>query len=122
MGFVLFFRWWYTAGWTNSFVAVFWRVKMLAAELSMGILLSTLFEPWKQITTYSGPSAALDTKMRVLLDNIFSRVFGFVIRIFVIFIGSILCMAVFVFGVALAVLWPAVPFLPFIYILLAVRG
>lgn len=122
MGFTLFFRWWYTTGWSNSFVAIFWRVKLLATELSMGILLTTLFEPWKQITTYGGPNAALDTKIRILFDNIFSRVFGFVIRTFVLFVGSILCVLVFVFGLVLAILWPAVPLLSLFFAMLAVRG
>ncbi len=122
MGLVILFRWWYSAGWTNSFIAIAGRVKLLAQELSMGILLRTLFEPWKQITLYSGPSAALDTKIHVLLDNLFSRIFGFVIRCGVLIIGVIGCVILFFAGVVLAIVWPIVPILPIVFIMLAVRG
>ncbi len=122
MGFVILFRWWYSAGWTNSFIAIIGRVQLLAQELSMGILLRTLFEPWKQITLYSGPNAALDTKIHVALDNIFSRVFGLIIRSAVLVMGVVGCAVLFVAGVLLAIIWPIVPFLPLVFILLAVQG
>lgn len=122
MGFVIFFRWWYSAGWSNSFVAIYQRVQILAQELSMGILLRTLFEPWKQITLYGGPNAALDTKIHVLLDNIFSRVFGFVIRCGVLIIGAFGSLILFIAGILLAVIWPIVPLLPILFAFLAVRG
>jgi len=122
MGFVIFFRWWYSAGWASSFVAIHQRVQILAQELSMGILLRTLFEPWKQITLYSGPNAALDTKIHVFLDNVFSRVFGFIIRSGVLVFGAIACSVVFLLGLILAVMWPVVPLLPVLFIGLAVVG
>ena len=122
MGFVIFFRWWYSAGWTNSFMAISQRVRLLAQELSMGILLRTIFEPWKQITLYSGPNASLDTKIHVALDNIFSRVFGFIIRSGVLIMGAVGCVLLFIAGMLLAIIWPIVPVLPVVFVILAVRG
>mgnify|MGYP003590462909 CR=1 FL=1 len=97
-------------------------MQLFAKELSMGILLRTLFEPWKQITLYSGPSAALDTKIHVLIDNVFSRLFGFVIRSGVLLMGLLGCIILFISGVILAVVWPIVPLLPVVCVILAVRG
>lgn len=119
MGFILFIRWWYGAGWINSFYAIQQRVNTVAQELSMGILLRTLFEPWKQITLYAGESAALDTKIHVLLDNLFARFFGFIIRSAVLAIGLIVLILTFVLGVVLALMWPIIPVLPIVFMVLA---
>jgi hypothetical protein len=120
MGLLLFIRWWYGPGWSGSFGAIFERVQLLSQELSMGILVRTIFEPWKQITLYSGPGASFDAKIHVFLDNIFSRVFGFVIRSAVLFIGILLVGIVFLLGTLLAFAWPIIPALPIIFIALAV--
>lgn len=120
MAISLFFSWWYGAGWKNAFSRIQERVDILSSELSLGILLKTLFEPWKQITSYSGPSAALDDKLRVWLDNVFARAIGFVIRVFVLVFGSLAVVVAYGGGLLLAVLWPLVPLLPFVCIVLAV--
>lgn len=120
MGFLLLARWWYTAGWVNSFFAIEKRVQKVATELSMGILLRTLFEPWKQITLYAGQGASMEVKFHILLDNIFSRFFGFFIRSFVLFFGAVALLGVFVFGCFLAIAWPIIPLLPLVCVGLAV--
>jgi hypothetical protein len=120
MGFLLLARWWYTAGWVNSFFAIEKRVQKVANELSMGILLKTLFEPWKQITLYAGQNSSVDVKFHVLLDNIFSRFFGFFVRSFVLIFGVIALGVIFVFGCFLAIAWPLIPLLPLVCIGLAV--
>lgn len=120
MVFILLIRWWYGAGWAGSFAAIFNRVSLLSADLSMGILVTTLFEPWKQITLYAGNNASLDTKVHVLFDNVFSRAFGFVVRSVVLLIGCIMITATLLFGVLLAIAWPIVPILPIVFIFLAV--
>lgn len=86
----------------------------------MGILLRTLFEPWKQITSYSGPNDSLDVKFHVWFDNLFARSIGFVIRSFVILFGSLAIILVVIFGTVLALLWPLVPFIPLVLIILTV--
>ncbi len=85
--------------------------------LSFGILLRTLFEPWKQITQYAGPGSSFDIKFRVLLDNLFARAFGFVIRSGVLIFGAIATILTALFSLFAAVIWPAIPLLPFIFVL-----
>ena len=120
MGFTTFISWWYSAGWTNAFYAIICRVHILAKELSMPILLATLFEPWKQISFNGGVNVSFDTKLRLMFDNIFSRVFGFILRSTLLVIGAFASIAVFVGGVVLAILWPIIPVLPIIFAGIAV--
>lgn len=120
MTLTLFFSWWYGPGWKNAFSRISQRVNILAAELSLGILLQTLFEPWKQITSYSGPNAPFELQLRVWFDNVFARCIGFFIRTNVLIFGTIACAFTYVFGVLLALLWPLVPFSPVALIILTV--
>lgn len=120
MAIMIFFSWWYGPGWKNAFFRITQRVDILAAEFSMGILVATLFEPWKQITSYAGPNAPIDIKFRIFFDNIFARIIGFIVRSAVLLFGAVMCLLLFIFGVILAVCWPLVPFLPIVCIILSV--
>jgi hypothetical protein len=120
MVFIIFLKWWYGPGWASAFKSILLRTDTLAKDLSIPILLRTLFEPWKQINLNTGQNASLDLKMHVLAENLFSRFFGFFIRLFVIVFGLLAMLCVTFFGLILALLWPAVPFLPVILIFMAV--
>lgn len=120
MSIILFFQWWYGPGWKNSFSRITQRVDILSAELSLGILLKTLFEPWKQITSYSGPNDSIDVKFHVWFDNLFARSIGFVIRSCVLLFGSLSIIVVVIFGTVLAIIWPFVPLIPLLLIVLTV--
>lgn len=112
MAFLLFFRWWYSAGWLNSFERIGQRVSLVANDLSLPILIRTLFEPWKQITSYASPTSSLDNKFRAWFDNMFARFMGFFIRSFVIIFSFISILLVVIFGLAVAFFWPIIPILP----------
>lgn len=120
MAIIIFLQWWYGPGWANAFKSIILRTDTLAKDLSIPILLKTLFEPWKQIKLNTGQGASFDLKMHVLTENLFSRFFGFFIRIFVIIFGFITMLFVTIFGILLAVLWPTVPLLPIFFIIMAV--
>lgn len=117
---MIFFTWWYGPGWKNAFIRITKRVETLAAELSMGILLGSLFEPWKQITSYSRPNSPLDVKLHVLMDNVFARIVGFIVRVSVLIFGLIACGITFIFGLVLAIAWPLVPLIPLFFIVMTV--
>lgn len=117
---MLLLRWWYGPGWVYAFQAISTRTSRVLNEFSVTLLLRTLFEPWKQITLYSGQNASLDTKFHVLVDNIFSRLFGLVIRLGTIIAAFFVTAFVGVFGVVIAVSWPLIPLLPIVFLFLAV--
>ena len=119
MGFVLFISWWYGTGWVNSFKAIGVRALSMASFFSLAILLRTLFEPWKQITTYVGPNTPIGDRFRVWFDNIFSRLFGFVIRSTVFWFGAFASLLTVLYGVILAIIWPIVPMLPIVFVAIA---
>jgi hypothetical protein len=120
MAIALFFSWWYGPGWKNSFVRITQRISILSQELSMSILVKTMFEPWKQITSHSNPTDPLELKFRAWFDTLFARMVGFVIRSSVLVFGIITSFFLLIFGTVLAILWPIVPALPIAFIILTI--
>jgi len=76
---------------------------------SVDVLIKTLFSPWKRIISLPGRS--LDEKFRAAIDNLVSRVIGFMVRILVLIAAVIIMIVTLAVGVALAILWPLIPFL-----------
>lgn len=111
-----FFQWWYTRGWFEFGKKLINRLSYLIQLFSIPMLLRTLFNPWKRITTIAGKSVG--EKARAALDNLISRLIGFLTRIIVIISGLIIMLLTGVVGFILFIIWP---FIPFIIIFLIYR-
>src|SRR3990167_8829245 len=104
-----FFAWWYGPGWLQAWRdSLNWAQKVQQA-FSVDILLKTLFSPWKRIVSLPGRS--IDEKFRAAIDNLVSRVIGFVVRSLVLISALVMIAVTAVAGVVLAILWPLVPLL-----------
>lgn len=120
MAIIYLLSWWYGPGWLHSFSQIRHRLVFVIQELSILVLLRTLFEPWKQITSYKSGNASLEEKFRVWFDNIFARVIGFIVRMLTITFGLVALVIVFIVSLILALVWPLVPFLPILLIYLGI--
>ena len=110
-------QWWYFRGW-GMFVQDLKRKLGDAADFfSIGELLRTLFKPFRQISANSG-----ETGMSAFLDKLISRFVGFFARIFLIIFGGLAMLLEAVFGGVLIVLWPLVPVLPVVCIVMTFTG
>lgn len=106
MLFELFF-WWYGRGWLDAWEAARDWVTKVQMEFSVPELLRTLFSPWKQVISLPGRS--LEDKFRALVDNLISRVIGFLVRFLALLAAAVCIILVAVVGLARAVAWPAIP-------------
>lgn len=102
-----FFSWWYGRGWKQVADSFGPRLQNISALFSVNQLLRTLFAPWRRIITY--PGASLQDKMRAWGDNMFSRVIGFIIRLFVLLAAGITLLIVGLLTAAELVIWPLLP-------------
>jgi hypothetical protein len=105
--FLEFLVWWYGPGWLKAWKAAGRWINRVQLQFSIPELIRNLFSPWKQIVSLPGRS--IDEKFHAMIDNLFSRAVGFVVRIIVLFIACILIVLAAVVGVALAILWPLLP-------------
>ncbi len=111
-------QWWYGKGWLQQAEAIYHRINTIAESFSVRILFKTWFAPWKQIVTYKAKDSSLDYKFRAAVDNLVSRVVGFLVRTTVI-LTALFCMAgLAVLGLLVFICWPFVPLLPLLLVVL----
>lgn len=115
-------RWWYGAGWAYAWQrGVAQRLEWCESTFSMGNLLRTWFAPFKQ--TYAGGSkGSIGTLFRAFIDRLISRVIGFIVRSILLFAGAVCSIFVFVTGVIFLLVWPLLPLLPVISLILFSQG
>lgn len=102
-------RWWYGAGWRDAARRVPARLRSIYLSFSVPILLATMFAPWRRIITPGGGS--LGQRGRALVDNLVSRVVGFVVRLLALVSAGLLVAVTAVGGGLLLVIWPLLPVL-----------
>jgi|HubBroStandDraft_4_1064222.scaffolds.fasta_scaffold178041_2 hypothetical protein len=99
--------WWYGPGWAQAIKRIYAWARNILRALSAGLLLSSLFEPWRRIVSTGGRS--LDVKVRNAIDNLVSRMVGASVRFFVLVTAMCAVIAAFIFGTFVAVIWPLIP-------------
>jgi len=113
--------WWYGDGWRKRAMMVGARISHTGDYFSIGLLLSTLFSPFRQISAGSvdGPFGA---QIRALLDKLISRFIGAVVRIFMVFFGIVTICLQAIFGGIELVFWAIIPIFPVAGLIMMVIG
>jgi hypothetical protein len=113
--------WWYGGGWRKRAQMIGQRIVQTNDYFSIGILLSTLFSPFRQISAGSvdGP---VGVQLRAFFDNVISRVIGAIVRTFMVVFGLVVLLFQAIFGAIVLLLWLFVPAMPIIGILMFVIG
>jgi hypothetical protein len=114
--------WWYDRGWKGQAARAKRRTMRTAEYFSLGLLARTLFDPFRQIDAGVPQGGNVNVQMHALFDRTFSRVIGFVIRSFSIFIGLGAVGFSVVVGGLQVVFWPLVPVFPLIGLVLFASG
>lgn len=115
------FRWWYTDGWKQRTVKMATSLEGTLDYFSMDLLIKTLFQPFRQISTGSvdGP---LEVKLRAMIDRLFSRIIGAVIRTILMITGIIALLVQTIITLLVLLGWALVPALPIVGVVLAIMG
>ncbi len=85
---------------------------------SVGLLARTLFAPFRQISV-GKVQGSLDTQLRAWADRQISRAIGALVRLAVICFGLLATAIMLVVSLALLLLWPFVPVVPFLAVMIA---
>jgi len=89
---------------------------------SIGTLIVTLFSPFKMISAGAAPTAPIDVQLRMWADRLFSRIFGAIIRTFVIIFGLIIIVLQLVMVLVRIVFHVALPLLPIVGVVMFAMG
>lgn len=113
--------WWYGDGWQQRLHMIGSRIARTSDFFSIGLLVSTLFAPFRQISAgrVDGP---LGVQMRALFDRLISRLIGALVRSFMIIAGLFVISFQAVCGGIVLAFWAIIPIFPVIGILMTVIG
>ncbi|HMI09117.1 MAG TPA: hypothetical protein VK497_01825 [Candidatus Saccharimonadales bacterium] len=113
--------WWYGPGWRERISIMREHVDSTMDFFSIGLLLKTLFSPFRQISAgkVNGPLAV---QMRAFFDGLISRMIGGMIRSFMVIIGICAIILTGLIGCIGLILWAFVPLLPIFGIILWLSG
>ena len=89
-------------------------------NLSVPLLLPTLFAPWRRIVTY--PGAAVTDKLRAMVDNAVSRCVGFTVRLITLLTALVLLTLYALVGGLTLLIWPLLPVLSVMLVVLGLVG
>jgi hypothetical protein len=116
-----FFSWWYGVGWLTLGRKVGGRVSGVLRFFSVMQLATSLFAPFRQISAgrVQGP---LGVQLRAWADKQFSRFIGAIVRSLLILCGLLCAAGYALFGFVMMILWPLLPAMPLVGIILMASG
>lgn len=115
--------WWYSKGWRVFIKKVGHTFSNVTDFFSMDSLIRTLFKPFRQISAGSAhEGASLELKFHMFIDRLISRVVGFFSRLTLLIAGTIIILFEGILSVIFILLWPIVPLIPIVGIVLTIMG
>jgi len=113
--------WWYGDGWRERAILIRSRIASTNDYFSVGLLVSTLFAPFRQISAGSvdGPTVV---QIRAFFDTLISRMIGAIVRSFMVIFGLVVILIQAIFGIIVMACWVIIPLLPVIGLLMMVVG
>lgn len=113
--------WWYGAGWHQCLRRVKDRIESTLDYFSIGLLFTTLFAPFRQISA-GNVRGSLDVQVRAFFDRLISRFIGMLVRLTMIIVGGVVILFNALIGIVFIISWLLVPFLPVLGVILFIMG
>lgn len=113
--------WWYSDGWKQMILRRQESILDLYDKFSLGLLLKTLFAPWRQISAGS-VRGSLSVQFRAFFDRLISRIIGGFIRTVTLIIGLLALVVSLILSLVRIVAWPLLPVAPIVLMIFAIVG
>lgn len=121
MLFLALVSWWYTDGWMELGRRLLRRLSAAFDFFSIGLLLKTLFSPFRQISV-GKVQGSVGVQLRAWADRQISRGIGAMVRLAVILFGTIALLFLATASTIMMIAWPLLPLLPIVVMTLTVGG
>lgn len=114
--------WWYSRGWVWLARKIFIEKSYsISSFFSIGDLFKTLFSPFRQ-DSIALQNAPIGIRLQAFGGNLISRIFGFIIRSTLIFMGVAALLVNALAGFIVVVIWPLLPISPIVSFVLVFSG
>lgn len=110
--------WWYVEGWREQLMRIKWAFIRIADRFSIGLLIKTLFAPFRQIS--ADEQARGNNLATVITDKLVSRLIGCFMRTIMIIVGTITLILLAIVSAIRMLMWPLLPVLPIVGVILMV--
>jgi len=119
--FLNFISWYYFE--RTKMIVQIWKsfLKFNLAYFSTGFLLKTFFSPWRRYQWSYGLSIDIGRYFQVFLSNLISRILGSIVRFFLIIIGIIFELVIFLLGTAVILAWIFLPIILVVVFIFSLR-
>ncbi len=116
--FLNFISWYYFE--RTKIIIQIWKnfLKFNLAYFSTWFLLKTFFSPWRRYQWSYGRGIDIGRYFEVFFSNLISRILGSIVRFFLIIIGMVFELIIFLLGIAVILFWiflPAILVLVFLF-------
>ena len=118
---IAFVSWWYGEGWLQQAKKFMLRLDGLLDTFSFSLIIRTLFSPFRQISAgrIDGP---IGMQIQAFIDKTISRLIGAMVRLGVMLAGVISIFVMSLIGIFFLLVWPIIPVLPVIGLILSTTG
>lgn len=113
--------WWYSAGWAQRVTLISQRFASTLDYFSPGILISTWFAPFRQISA-GRVQGSLEVKWRAFVDRLISRVIGGLIRTVLLITAVVMLIFQSLVAAVELLLWALLPLMPLVGLVLMLSG
>lgn len=113
--------WWYSDGLASRLKIIANRLKSSADFFSIGLLFSTLFNPFRQISA-NETGGSINIQIQSFFDRLLSRTIGAFMRFMMIIIGIIVITLQSISGFIILLFWLVTPLLPIAGLIVATIG
>ena len=117
-----FFSWWYGRGFLEYFSKFGNGLRDAADFFSIGLLMRSLFAPFRQISAQKQANLPLEARFRAWVDLLISRLVGATVRLMILIAGTVVLIVRVVVGLVIGILWPLMPLLVVYSVMLFIRG
>lgn len=114
--------WWYGLGFKKRIDDLTDSFRRTLDYFSIGLLIKTLFAPFRQISASKASGAAIDIRFRMFLDRLISRIVGSFMRTIVVLIGIVVIVIKFLISLVVIVFHLLLPVLPIVGIVMMIIG
>ena len=117
-----FFSWWYSGGLKKRFELLGSKLDLTRDYFSIGLLLKTLFSPFRMIDANTLSQGSLDMRFRSWIDKLISSLIGAMIRTTVMIVGILALGLQSLLGLVGIIVWILTPVIPAACLILFALG
>lgn len=112
-----YLKWHYSKGFKSLFVVWNNFLSFLANYFSLKLMISNLFDHWKRMSDPYPKKFSFSAYLSAFIVNLITRLVGIIMRLFILIIGSLICLIFILLLPILILVWLCLPIMILFFII-----